>query len=241
MLLRNLLSVIFDQNKQSKPNYHDWLRNLKILMKSEMIAYVLKKSHPKEAAPANAHAEELAKLDRWWQAKSYILASMSKEMQRLFENAENVVSIYMCLQEFYGPQTRPLRHAAIKELMTTSLRDEASVHDHGVRMIELIEKLAGLDIVLPNKFSTSIQFLSVQASFDGFVVNFNMNNIEEKHVFLVDSSSGKKKGQQEKGKKHFAHSKKNKPEKNQSPNATKGPSKLEKLEEVCFHYKKPRH
>ncbi|XP_073029299.1 uncharacterized protein [Primulina eburnea] len=151
-----------------------------------MIAYVLKKAHPKEAAPVNAHAEELAKLDRWWQAKSYILASMSKEMKRLFENAENVVSIFLFLQELFGAQTRPLRHAAIKELMTTSLRDGASVHDHGMRMIELIEKLAGLDIVLPNKLSTSIQFLSVQASFDGFVVNFNMNNIEASFKELVN-------------------------------------------------------
>ncbi|XP_073049495.1 uncharacterized protein [Primulina eburnea] len=144
MATRNPLSAILDQNKLTGPNYQDWLRNLKIVLNSEKIAYVLNKAPPKEAA-ANAPADELAKLEKWWdhdlKAKSYMLASMSNELQRRFQDAVNATDIYTHLQELYGAQTRPLRHAGLKELMTTRLRDGASVHEHGIRMIGLIEKL----------------------------------------------------------------------------------------------------
>ncbi|XP_075473925.1 uncharacterized protein LOC142504978 [Primulina tabacum] len=136
MSSRNPLSIILDQNKLTGPNYHDWLRNLKIVLNYEKIAYVLKKALPKQAA-ANATTEELAKLYKWWdhdlQAKSYMLASMSNELHRWFEEAVNDADIYGHLQELYGEQTRPLR--PIKQLMTSRLREGVSVHEHGVRMI----------------------------------------------------------------------------------------------------------
>ncbi|XP_075483722.1 uncharacterized protein LOC142523876 [Primulina tabacum] len=125
MSSRNPLSVILDQNKLTGPNYHDWLRNLKIVLNSEKIAYVLTKAPPKTAKP-NATKEELADLEKWWdhdlRAKSYMLASMSNELQRWFEEAVNAANIYDHLQELYGEQTRPLRHAIVKELITSRLR-----------------------------------------------------------------------------------------------------------------------
>ncbi|XP_073061849.1 uncharacterized protein [Primulina eburnea] len=173
-------------------------------------------------AKPNATKEQLADLEKWWdhdlQAKSYMLASMSNELERWFEEAVNAADIYDHLQELYGEQTRPLRHATIKELMTSRLREGASVHEHGVRMIGLIEKLVGLDLVIPNELSTDILLLSLPLSFDGFVVNFNMKKLEdsleelvnmlssyeatiekEKPVFFVGSSSGTKKGSKWKG------------------------------------------
>ncbi|XP_073313517.1 uncharacterized protein [Primulina huaijiensis] len=221
---RNSLYVILDQNKLTVPNYLDWLRNLKIILNSKKIAYVLKQDPPKQAK-SNAIVEELAKLDKWWHhdlhAKSYMLASMSNELQRRFGEAVNAADIYDQLQEFYGEQMRPLKHAIVKKLMTSCLREGASVHEHGVRMIGLIEMLVVLDLVIPNELATEILLLSLSSSFDGFVVNFNMNKLEanleelvnmlnsyeatikkEKHVFLVSSSSGTKKGPKGKGKKH---------------------------------------
>ncbi|XP_073133409.1 uncharacterized protein [Henckelia pumila] len=199
------------------------------------IAYVLDKKPPKEATP-NISATELAKLEKWWdhdlQAKSYILASMSKELQRRYEDAVNAAGIHYHLKELYGVQTRSERHATVKELMTTRLRKGASAHEHGVRMIGLIEKLVRLDVVMPAELLTDILLLSLPSSFDGFVVNFNMNKLEtileelvnmlttyeatikkEKSVLFVGSSSGTKKGAQSKGKKRSAPPKRNKPNK----------------------------
>ncbi|XP_073039145.1 uncharacterized protein [Primulina eburnea] len=119
-------------------------------------------------------------------------------------------------------------------------------------MIGLIEKLVGLDLVIHGELSTDILLLSLPASFDGFVVKFNMNKLEasleelvnmltkyeatikkEKPVLLVGSSYGTKKGAPNKGKKRSAPPKKNKP--------NKKPTKPDKSEHVCFHCKKPGH
>ncbi|XP_073036755.1 uncharacterized protein [Primulina eburnea] len=144
--------------------------------------------------------------------------------------------------------------------MTTRLRDGASVHEHGVRMIGLIEKLVGLDLVIPSELSTDILLLSLPSSFDGFVVNFNMNKLEatleelvnmltsyeatikkDKPVFLVGSSSGTKKGTPYKGKKRSAPPKKNKPNKKPYKKPNPGPTKPDKSEQICFHCNKPGH
>ncbi|XP_075499212.1 uncharacterized protein LOC142537592 [Primulina tabacum] len=127
-------------------------------------------------------------------------------------------------------------------------------------MIGLIEKLVGLDLVIPNQLSTNILLLSLPSSFDGFVVNFNMNKLEashqelvnmltsyeatiekEKHVLFVGSSSGTKKGPKGKGKKRSRPSKTNKPNKKRVANTSKGPEKPNKGEDVCFHCKNPGH
>ncbi|XP_075515839.1 uncharacterized protein LOC142550645 [Primulina tabacum] len=134
-------------------------RNLKIVLDSERIAYVLDKKPPKETA-LDIIRTELANLEKWWdhdlQAKSYMLASMSNELHRRFEEAVNAADILLHLKELYVVQTRLERHATVKELTTTRLRDGTSVHEHGVRMIGLIERLVGLDVVIPNELSTDI-------------------------------------------------------------------------------------
>ncbi|XP_073061740.1 uncharacterized protein [Primulina eburnea] len=192
MSSRNPISFVLYQNKIIGPNYHEWLRNLKIILNYEKIVYVLKKGPPKEAA-TNAPAEEL----------------------RLFEEAEIAAEIYDYLQELYDEQTRP--------------------------------QVGGRDLVISNELSTDILLLSLSSSFDDFVVNFNINNLEagleeffnmltsyegtikkEKHVFFMGSSSGKKKGLKGKRKKHFSPSKKNKPSKKEVPNISKVPTKSDK-------------
>ncbi|XP_075499336.1 uncharacterized protein LOC142537726 [Primulina tabacum] len=101
MTARNPLSIILDQNKLTGRNYNDWFRNLKIILNSENIAYVINKKPPKEAS-ANVSQTELAKLEKWWvhdlQAKSYMLASMSNELQRRFEEAVNAADIHLHLK-----------------------------------------------------------------------------------------------------------------------------------------------
>ncbi|XP_073271539.1 uncharacterized protein [Primulina huaijiensis] len=181
MATRNSLSIILDQNKLIGPNYNDSFLNLKIVLNSEKITHVLGKKPPKEAT-SNVSQTELAKHEKWWdhdlQAKSYMSASMSNELQRRFDEAVNASDIHLHLKELYVVQTCSERHVTVKELMTTRLRDGTSLHEHGVRMIRLIEKLVGLDVVISSELSTDILLLSTSSSLDGFVVNFNKNKLE---------------------------------------------------------------
>ena len=78
-------------------------------------------------------------------------------------------------------------------------------------MIALIERLASLGVVMENELYTDLLLQSLPPSFDTFVVNFNMHNMEtslaelvnmlkmaestmkkDKPVLLVGSSSGSK-------------------------------------------------
>ncbi|XP_073137199.1 uncharacterized protein [Henckelia pumila] len=113
-------------------------------------------------------------------------ASMNEELQRRFEGAKNAADIHLHLKELFDEQTRPLRHATIKELITLRMRDGASVHEHEVRMIGLVDKLVGMDLVLPAELTTDVLLLSLSSSFDSFVVNFNMNKMEPSLEELVN-------------------------------------------------------
>ncbi|XP_042452596.1 uncharacterized protein LOC122037204 [Zingiber officinale] len=137
---------------------------------------------PPKEAPVNATADKLEKLEKWpdhnLQARCYILASMSNELQRRFEETVDATDIHKHLQELYGTHTCSGRHAIVKELMAARMRDEASVHEYGVKMIGVIEKLLNLDLVIPHELSTDIILMPFPSSFDNFVINFNMNKLE---------------------------------------------------------------
>ncbi|XP_073154214.1 uncharacterized protein [Henckelia pumila] len=105
-------------------------------------------------------------------------AFMNDELQRRFEGVKHATDIHLHLKELIDEQTRPLRHATVKELITFRMRYGVSVHEHGVRMIGLVEKLVGMDLVLPTELTMDVLLLSLPISFDSFVVNFNMNNME---------------------------------------------------------------
>ncbi|KAG6536752.1 hypothetical protein ZIOFF_001820 [Zingiber officinale] len=166
---------------------------------SEKIAYTLDKTPPKET-PVNATLDELENLEKWW-----------------FEETVDAKDIHIHLQELYGAQTHSVRHATVKELMKACMRDGASIHEHRVKMIGLIEKLVNLDLLV------------------NMLVNYEGTMEKEKSVFLVGSSSGSKKRPKKKGKKHSAIMKKIK------PNKKARPTKSNQSEHVYFHYNKPGH
>ncbi|XP_075486276.1 uncharacterized protein LOC142525876 [Primulina tabacum] len=160
-------------------------------------------------------------------------------------------------------QTRPLRHATVKELITLRMRDGASVHEHGLKLIGLVDKLVSMDLILPSELTTDVLLLSLPSSFDPFIVNFNMNKLEpsleelvnmlvtfestikkEKLALYVGSSSGTKNDPHGKGKKHsFQRPKKSVPLKRQTPGpvVATAPAKAEKTVDICHHCKKPGH
>ena len=54
----NPLRGIIDANKLTRPNFTDWLRNFKIVLRCEKLAYVLDVDDPKEPV-ANVSEEEV--------------------------------------------------------------------------------------------------------------------------------------------------------------------------------------
>ncbi|XP_073294560.1 uncharacterized protein [Primulina huaijiensis] len=103
-------------------------------------------------------------------------ASLSNEKWRQFEEIINVVDIRMHMQEFYGDKTHTMMHTNFKKLMTTCMQDGDPTHEHGMHVIELIDKVVGLKLIIPNELHEDIILLSISYSFNGFMVNFDMNN-----------------------------------------------------------------
>ena len=66
------------------------------------------------------------------------------------------------------------------------MTEGSSVHDHGLKMITLIERLASLGVVMENELYTDLLLQSLPPSFDTFIVNFNMHNMETSLVELVN-------------------------------------------------------
>ncbi|XP_073138678.1 uncharacterized protein [Henckelia pumila] len=148
------------------------------------------------------------------------MASMSNELQRRYEDFKYAVDIHDHLRTLFGEQTRSLRLATSKELFSSRLQNGASVHEHGVKIKSLIEKLETLEVVIPHELALDLILWSLPSSFEPFVTNFTMNKIDctleelvnmmknfestikkEKPVFLIGSSSKAKKSSKPKIKK----------------------------------------
>ena len=83
--MNNPLARILENYYLTGPNYVDWFRNLRIVLNYEKISYVLDTPKPNEI-PEGASEAKRVTYQKWQDddlsAKSYILASMSNELQR---------------------------------------------------------------------------------------------------------------------------------------------------------------
>ena len=88
----NPLRRIMDANKLIGPNFSDWLRNLKIVLRCEKLAYVLEANDPQEPTADSIKVQ------------CYMLGSMSNELQRQHDNMEPKI-ILQHLKELFGEQS----------------------------------------------------------------------------------------------------------------------------------------
>ena len=108
MSASNPLAWILETNRLIENNYKDWLRNLRIILNSEKISYVL--DQKPLFLPNRPTTESRIAFKKWAdddkKVKCYILASMTNELQRQYENMQIAKAIIAYLQELYGEQSR---------------------------------------------------------------------------------------------------------------------------------------
>ena len=94
----NPLSIILENYKLIGPNFIDWLHNLKVILASERILFVLEQSPP-GPLPLDAMQEEYDTLKKWkdddLQARCIKWASMSNEIHRQHEKYTNTKDILL--------------------------------------------------------------------------------------------------------------------------------------------------
>ena len=177
-MAKNPLAVILENNKLTRQNFQDWLRNLKIILDFEKRTYVLNESPPDTIGEDTDH--ETRETYKTWiednlQTHCLMMASMSNELQKTHEHMKSASEIFLHLQELYSVKTRHERYSLSRELFRARMTEGSSVHDHGLKMISLIEKLGQLDVVMDNDLYVDLILQSLPPSFDQFIMNFNMS------------------------------------------------------------------
>jgi hypothetical protein len=173
------LHSILEANKLVGPNYNDWLRNVKLVLAVQRVAYVLETPLP--VINEQSTADERTQADQWKQdeilAKCVILSSMSNELQRQHENLDSS-SIMLRLKELYAEPDRAARYEISKELFGAKMKEGESVQIHVLKMIDSIERLGQLGFVMDHELSIDLVLQSLPPSYAQFVLNFNMNKLE---------------------------------------------------------------
>ncbi|XP_073105629.1 uncharacterized protein [Elaeis guineensis] len=104
MAASNLLAWIIETNHLTGPNFKDWLRNLKIILSSKKIAYVL--DQDLTPLPAHLTPDQRASHEKWLdddnKVRCYV---MSNELQCQHENMKTARQILSHLQELYDEQS----------------------------------------------------------------------------------------------------------------------------------------
>ncbi|GAV61354.1 zf-CCHC domain-containing protein/UBN2_2 domain-containing protein, partial [Cephalotus follicularis] len=94
------------------------------------------------------------------------------------ENIETLSAIVLHLQEMYAAGSRTQRFNLSRKLFKAQMQERALVHEHGLKMIDMIEQLAQLGFVMDHDLYVDLILTSLPKSFSLFLVNFHMNKIE---------------------------------------------------------------
>ncbi|KAM7510984.1 hypothetical protein LguiB_009859 [Lonicera macranthoides] len=174
------LQSILDANKLTGPNFLDWHRNVRIVLRHQKIGYVLEKPIP-EAPTQEATPEQVQAYNKHMDdddtATCLMLAAMSSELQKQHEGM-NAHTIILHLKELYDEQSRTERYETSKKLYRCTMAEGSSVSAHVLKMIGYIEKLGQLGFVMDHELSMDLVLQSLPDSYSQFIMNFNMNKIQ---------------------------------------------------------------
>ncbi|KAK8995295.1 hypothetical protein V6N11_069734 [Hibiscus sabdariffa] len=249
------LRSLLEKEKLNCINFLDWFRNLRIVLKQERKEYVIKEAVPNEPGPnaSRVGKDKFKKhMDDMLDVGCLMLATMTPELQK---QHENMVAYEMIqnLKEIYEGQARQERYETSKALFQCKMSEGSPVGAHVIKMMGYIQTLEKLGFALNDELAVDVVLQSLSDSFNQFVLNFNMNEINKTLPqflgMLRTAKSNMKKGgsksilmvREAKGKgKKVAKSKgtgKTKPKGKEALKPKGGVSKNGK----CFHCGKPGH
>ncbi|XP_020112156.1 uncharacterized protein LOC109726774 [Ananas comosus] len=173
----NLLAKILDTNCLIRPNFIDWLRNLRIVLNSEKLAYVL--NIEALAVPENITAQQRVARNKWtdddMKVKCYML--LNNELESQYEHMESTADILLHLKELYDEQSRTTCYEVLKRLFRAKISDGQSINNHCLAMIKDIEELEKLRLTMDVELQTDLILQSLPDSFSQFTLNFQTNKI----------------------------------------------------------------
>ncbi|KAG8472923.1 hypothetical protein CXB51_035047 [Gossypium anomalum] len=143
--------------------------------------YVIEKPLPDEPPADASRADKDAykkHLDEMVDVGCLMLATMNPELQK---QHEDMVAYDMIehLKELYQGQARQERFDISKALFQCKLAEGSPVGPHVLKMIGYIESPSKLGFPLSQELATDVILQSLPDSYNQFVLNFNMNEIDK--------------------------------------------------------------
>ncbi|XP_031255529.1 uncharacterized protein LOC116113513 [Pistacia vera] len=152
-MANNVLLRIMDNNILIETTFRDWLRNIRIVLDFERIAYVLEAPLPLDIGP-DAPQDERDVLEKWKEdsrrACNYMLASMNRELQTKHEKVSNAYDILAALQELYNENPRVVEYELCASLFNMKPREGVPPNDHTIQIINGLGQPDVYGVLMPD-------------------------------------------------------------------------------------------
>ena len=158
----------------------DWLRNMRIVLRAEKIAYVLDAPLPVSPSADASIEDQIAyqkNLDDSIIVVCIMLASMSPRLQKQHE-AMIAYDIVAHLKELFHDQARSETFEVSKMLFRSRMQEGTSPIQYALKMHGYIVRLDQLGFGMDNELSIDLILAGLPDSFAQFVLNYRMNDKE---------------------------------------------------------------
>jgi hypothetical protein len=106
-----------------------------------------------------------------------MLTCMDHELQKRFERSSTQF-IIGSLEVLYKKQART-EHFEITKALIECMEEGSSMSEHIVKLDGYVDRLASLEFGIPPTLGIDIVLASLPHSYDGFIMNYNMNGMEK--------------------------------------------------------------
>ncbi|KAL4320269.1 hypothetical protein GQ457_18G009930 [Hibiscus cannabinus] len=177
----NSLRSLLEKKKLNVNNFLDWFRNLRIVLAQERKEYVIEELVPNDPG-ANAPRADKDKFKKYMDdmvdAGCLMLATMTPEFQK---QHDDMVAYEMIknLKKIYEGQARQERYETSNALFQCKMSERSPVRAHVIKMMGYIQTLEKLGFPLNDELAIDVILQSLLDSFNQFVLNFNMNEINK--------------------------------------------------------------
>ena len=172
------IRIILEKHVLTGPNFPDWIRNVRLVLRQEKLEYVLDTpipEIPKDAAALEAFDKKAYDtfLGDANNVQTIMLAAMSMELQRQhFEMKPKEMLDH--LKGLFDNESKSLEFDILRELIKSRLHDGGDVSKHVVDMINLIERLEGLNIKFQTRVAVMFILQSLPDSYNTSIVNYKI-------------------------------------------------------------------
>ncbi|GJR16054.1 zinc finger, CCHC-type containing protein [Tanacetum coccineum] len=172
---------MLEKHQLTGPNFKEWLRALKLVVRIEKLQDVLETSLPPAPAACadnQALADWNAPFDRHNEVACLMFGTMSPKLYQQFEN-KSPQEMITELQKMYGKPPGVELQELVNMFHLCKQAEGKSISNHVLLMKSYLVQLATLNYAFPDKVSISFILNSLSSEFQAFLQNYNMQSMEK--------------------------------------------------------------